>query len=282
MKRVITILAIMAMGVPALAQDNARDWDIHRNDRQKLLLAFSELDNGLTLAVRCADGNLEALLTGLPEPEARRETRTLHVAFGEDEFDHQTWNVAMNPAIGLSERPAPFARKLREGGRLQIRVPGGAEGGRDLRYDLTLPASSAAIDEVLTTCRKPLVDPRDALLSDLPEDGLPFGVTWRHAPRPQFPVTRYARGFAVTSCLTAEDGRLRDCVVESEHPGDGGFGEAALRGIRQAMVDQTPSQDGVFRPVMVQFRSSFVMDGYMNREDRARAREQRARSGQRP
>lgn len=281
MKRVITVLTIMAVSVPALAQDNIRDWDVHRDDRQKLHIVFSALDNGLTLAVRCADGNLQALLTGLPEPEARRETRTLQVAFGEDEFEHQTWNIAMNRAVALSERPAPFARKLREGGRLQIRVPGGAEGGRHLRYDLSLPASSAAIDDVLTTCRKPLVDPRDAQLRDLPEDGLPSGVTWRQAPRPEFPVTRYARGFAVTSCLTSEDGRLRDCVIESEHPGDGGFGEAALRGIRPAIVNQPPSPDGVFRPVMVQFRSNFVMEGYTNQEDRIRAREQRGR-GQRP
>ena len=76
-----------------------------------------------------------------------------------------------------------------------IVVPGGAENGRNLRYVIDLPASGAAIDETLQACGRPLVDPRDAERSALPEDGLPPEIEWARQPRPaadraQLPLAR--------------------------------------------------------------------------------------------
>lgn len=275
MKRALTVL-ICAVALPALAQDATQDWDLHRNTRTDAVMAFSVFDNGLGIAVRCVDGAYEALLSGLPEA-GEHETRILGLAFGDDEVSMQRWSVATNDTVAVGERPAAFARKLREGGRLQILVPGGGGGGRNLRYDLTLPVSSASIDETLNACRRPLVDVRDVELDALPDDGLPRSLEWVRPPRPDFPSSSgYGRGFAVVSCLANPDGTLRDCVVDSEHPHDAGFGAETLRAVRRGRIRDTANAEAPVAPAMVSFRARFSMEGYETREDRQAYREQQA------
>ncbi|MGZ9099059.1 MAG: energy transducer TonB family protein [Brevundimonas sp.] len=277
MNHALIALLAWAAALPAQAQDATQDWDLHRNTRTDAVMAFSVFDNGLGVAVRCVDGAYEALLSGLPAAPEDAETRTLGVAFGDDDMAMQRWGVATNDTVAVGERPAPFARKLRQGGRMQILVPGGGDGGRNLRYDLTLPASSTSIDETLNACERPLVDPRDAEMDALPEGGLPSSLVWVRTPQPDYPSTvRYGRGFAVVSCLVNPDGTLRDCGVDSEHPHDGGFGASTLRGIRRARVQDAGNPDTPLAPVMVSFRARFMLDGYETREDRQAYREQQA------
>ena len=268
--RLVPILCILSLAAPALAQDAVADWDIHRDARQRQVMAFTVFDSGIGISARCTDGAYEAVVIGLPEAPGDAGSRTIGVAFSDDEIAMQRWNVAVNRAVAHSELPAPFARRLRQGGRLQLVVPDGAGPGRNVRYDLTLPASAAAIDETLTTCRRPLVDARDAELADLPEGGLPMGLTWARAPRAEFPETRYARGFALITCVALPDGGLRDCMVESEHPADGGFGESALRAARRGRVQMGDDSDGPIPAVKVQFRANFIVRGYEQPGDRPR------------
>jgi len=193
MRLTLPLILTLAGVVPAMAQDATRDWDMHRNTRADSVLAYTVFDNGLGIAVRCIDGAYEALLSGLPAaPEGM--TRTLGVAFGDDEMSMQRWSVATDDTIAVGERPAPFARQLREGGRLQILVPDGAGAGRNLRYDITLPASTTSIDETLTACQRPLVDPRDAELEALPDDGLPRSFQWARRPELQYHRARAMHG----------------------------------------------------------------------------------------
>lgn len=56
MKRPFVTLLACAAALPALAQDTAGDWDVHRNTRTKVVMAYSVFDNGLGIAVRCIDG----------------------------------------------------------------------------------------------------------------------------------------------------------------------------------------------------------------------------------
>lgn len=268
--RLVPALCILSLAAPALAQDVAADWDVHRDARQRQVMAYTVFDAGVGISARCTDGNYEAVVLGLPEAPGDTATRTIGVAFGGDEIAMQRWNVAVDRAVAHSEMPAPFARKLRLGGRLQIVVPDGAGPGRNLRYDLTLPVSATAIDETLTACERPLVDPRDAELAELPEGGLPMGLTWASRPRMQFPETRYARGFALITCLTQPDGGLRDCAVESQHPADGGFGESALRAARRARVTLGDGAEGPIPVAKVQFRANFVVPGFGQPGDRPR------------
>jgi len=255
MRRLIALLSLLAVS-PVVAQDAVPDWDIARNPEDRLVTAAIPLTTGLGLVVRCSGRTYEALILGLPEVEG--DTRQLDIAFGDEPLHPETWNVAVDQTVAVSSLPAPFARELRKGGRMQIRVPNATGDGRAVRHVLDLPPSSAAIDETLTACDRPLDDPRDALIENPGPGGLPSGVSWVRAPRPVYPVNfAYARGFVSLSCLTTREGALNECVVESEYPSDGYFGEAALRSTRNARVGVTdaPGQAVPIRRIV--FRINF-------------------------
>tara|TARA_R110000782_G_C14770619_1_gene409038 strand:- start:313 stop:1182 length:870 start_codon:yes stop_codon:yes gene_type:complete len=279
MKRLLSIFAAGIVGtiaLPAFAQ-SAQDWNLLRDDHRKVVVAATNFDNGIGVAVRCIDRSLEAFISGLPEIEG--DTRELRIRFPENTRDHtQTWMVAANSAIAISSFPAGFARDLREGGRLDIVVPGGAEGGRNLRYVLDLPASNAAIDETLTACNRPLIDPRDAEIEALPEGGLPVNIVWVSRPRPEYPTaTNYVRGFASVMCLTNPNGSLRDCTAEAEYPRDSGFGDEAIKAARRARVGNADPSGGPVPLTSILYRTNFVLAGYDTREERERHRQQSER-----
>ncbi|MEJ6790361.1 hypothetical protein BrevBR_12475 [Brevundimonas sp. BR2-1] len=274
MKRALTALLACAVALPALAQDASADWDLAQDQRKNLLVAYARFDNGVSIGTRCADGGFEAVISGLP-PAGRASTRPLRIAFGDDDLSDSRWGVATDDTIAISELPAPFARELRAGGRLRILVPNGAPDGRNLLYDLTLPASSSSIDQTLTACGRPLVDPRDAELEALEEDGVPRNLAWAVRPRPNFPSTRYARGFAVATCVSNPDGSLRDCTIESEHPRDGRFGQAALAAVRRARLQNLADPGAPLPVTRVLYKTHFLMEGYQTREDVERQRESR-------
>lgn len=275
MKRTLSVLLACAVAVPALAQDAAADWDLTNAERNRLMVAHVQFSNGLAIATRCADGGFEAVLAGLP-PAGRAASRPLRIAFGDDPLHETRWTVASEDTVAVAEMPAPFARKLREGGRFRVLIPNAATDGRNLMYDVELPASSASIDQTLTTCQRPLVDPRDAELDALAEDGVPADITWLSRPTPQFPRTNYARGFAVVTCLTRPDGTLRDCEIESEHPRDGRFGDAVLASARRARLRNASNPSAPLPVRRVAYKVNFVVDGFQTQEDRQRSRESRA------
>ena len=257
MKRILVALLIGAVALPALAQDAPREWDIHRDPAKKSLIAFSSFDVGLSVGFRCIDGSFNAVLAGLPPSPDRR--RALELTFRDDNPFMSMWTTTTDRSVVVSDVPAPQARDFREGGQLQVMVPGGAGDGRNLRYVVELPGSNAAIDEALTACGRPLVDPRDAELAAIGDSELPIGLAWQRRPQPRFPATRYAEGFVVTTCLTTAEGRLRECVVEMEHPHDGGFGEATLRAADRARLRNTAQPDAPVPVERVSFRTNYVM-----------------------
>jgi hypothetical protein len=256
MKRFALPAAVLAVGLPALAQDAARDWDLHQDTATRSTLAYTTFDSGLSLAFRCADGSFAAVLAGLP-PE-RQARRTLRLGFRGDPVHDTRWTTTTDRSVVVADYPAALAREFRQGGELKVTVPGGAGNGRDLSYIVPLPTSNAAIDQVLTECGRPLVDPRDIELEAVAEGGLTAGFEWERAPRPRFPRSRYASGFAVTTCMSRPDGALADCVIESEHPQDGGFGEAALKAAERARVRVSGDRDAAVPPRKIGFYTAFV------------------------
>lgn len=257
MNRVLVVLAASAVASPALSQATSGDWDISRDPAKKSVLAYTVFDNGLSVGFRCIDGSFNVVMAGLPPSDEER--RTLQLAFRDDEARPTMWSSATDSTVVVGDFPAPLAREFRQGGALQVTVPGGAADGRNLRYEVELPASSSAVDEALTACDRPLVDPRDAELEAIGASGVTGGVAWDRMPRARYPSPRYAGGFVVLTCVTTPEGRLRDCVVEMEHPHDGRFGKAALDATRQARVRNAEDRT---RPVPVRrisFRINFRM-----------------------
>lgn len=260
--RSLPALAALAVAGSALAQDAGDDWDPHTDPEIRMTMASVNFGH-LGIAVRCHDGGLDVVLTGLPPTEEPR--REILLKFPDEETPSPThWNVGMDRTIAVSERPAGFAREVRKGGRLDVVIPGGAEGGRNLRYALDLPSQHAVLDGVLTTCNKPLDDPRDAELKALGDTGLPGGIGWARPPRPQYPSRDpvYERGFAVVTCLSEAGGGLRGCEVETEHPRNGGFGEATLTATRRARLSNTVNPGEPIPTRLIQFRASYNMESH--------------------
>lgn len=246
------------LALPAFAQDPGEDWDLRINPETDLIAASLTFDSGVAVGVRCFNGRYDALLAGLPEAPRNTDTRALTIQFGDDAPDPEQWSVAVDRQVAVSGLPARFARSLRQGGRMQVVLRGAGANGSNIRYVFDLPASSSAIDQTLQACDKPLNDPRDAEIESIGEEGLPGGISWAERPRPGWPnAPETSRGFAVISCLTQTDGRLRDCAIESQHPLDGGYGDAALRATRRARL-QITADPGAPMPVrFVTFRTNF-------------------------
>ena len=257
-KSLITFF-LLAGSSAAMAQDATDDWEVIRQPEQKTIFAFVPLDSGLTIGFRCVDGVYGAVIGGLPEASRNARIRTLSIAVGDDEPGDSRWNVTTDRTVALADYPARLARELREGGAVSIVVPGGGGNGRNLRHNLILPASSTAIDETLTACGRLLEDPRDALVPEITESGLPDGVTWARPPRPTYPRNNYAAGYAVVTCVVQPDGGVHQCEVESEFPVDGGFGRNALRATDDARIVSPGETPGQYAPRMVGFRVSYVM-----------------------
>lgn len=264
-RRLPALIAALAVAVAPAAQaqesaSTAGDWDIHRDEAGKSVMAYTVFSNGLGVAFRCLDGSFGAVLSGLP-PAARRETRrTLRVGFGDRDAFNTMWTNTTDDTVAVADYPAMLAREFRQGGALRLTVPGGAGDGRNLQYAVELPPSSAAIDTVLTVCDRPLVDPHDAELDAIADSGLSQGVVWSRPPRPSFPArSRYAEGFVVTTCLTNPDGSLRDCQIEMQHPQDSEFGRATLHAIRRARIENSAGDDAPIPTVRVGFRTQFLM-----------------------
>jgi hypothetical protein len=233
---------------PVEAQNSAvrrEDWVVTVVPEQKATLAVAEFTSGISLAARCVDGAYDLLIIGLPEAPSRETTRDLGLAVGDENGAHHTvWTVGDDRTTAFSRLPAMVARRLAKGGKLQIVAQGSDE--RRYRYVMDINPSSTAIEQTLTACGRPLVDPRDKE-TEGDGRGLPPTIEWRILPRPQFPGPVNGRwpseGYAVLSCAILPDGRLNECQTESESPRGYGLSREALRSIDRARVQLT--QEGV-------------------------------------
>jgi hypothetical protein len=254
----IAPIFIATFGAQAAAQtsDGATaedDWSVVRNG--DVVAAYLRYESGLNIVVRCANDRMEAWIGGLPAATEELRTRPVATGLNRATGQAQEWYIGRDRTTIVSTSPARFARWLREGGALNVSLPGAGEGGRNIRYVADLPASHAVLDETLTACGKPLTDARDDEIDR--QSVLP--IRWAERPAPRYPTRRmYEWGFASVSCLTTPTGRLERCEVESEYPEWGGFGGAALASLDEARLET----DGEAVPRrVVQFVVRFQMGG---------------------
>ncbi|NBW12428.1 MAG: TonB family protein [Caulobacteraceae bacterium] len=262
MKRFTLPGLILVLAAPALAQDAGDDWDLLRDARQKAVVASLTFDSGVGLGARCMDGAYEMLFSGLPPVSTR--LRTLAFSHDGGPATETSWAVGSDHTSAFSDFPAPLARRLRAGGRIEVTVP--AENGQPAkRFVLDLPRSEHAIDETLTACHRPLSDPHDIkLVSSLPATGVGGGYHWATPPLGVYPArairAHVDSGSANVTCQVEADGRLSDCVVETERPAGVGFGQAAIDSARRARL-APPSGDAppIAVGAMITFRSNFAV-----------------------
>lgn len=217
----------------SLAQDAGDDWDLVQDPARNLTMAALAYDSGPAVAVRCADGKFEVILTGLPESD--EQTVTLELGFGDEDLRETTWWRSEVPGLLASTRPGLTARRFRQGGDLNIVVPA-KEGPARRRFVMDIVPSASAINTVLTECDQPVVDAR------VPGDpwalpDYPVAPSWQRRPSPTFPqraVNNSSWGLVFLSCIAMPDGAVRQCQVDSEGPPNLGFGEAALASVRTA------------------------------------------------
>lgn len=267
MKSVMMSVVLVGVTLGAEAQAQEQDWEILRTDG--VVAAATRYDNGITLMVRCTgESSLNALIAGLPA--ATGHTRQLATWFEGSEHDADAapavraprgWGTGANPVVAFSRYPAGLARSLRKGGSMNVMIPGAAQDGRNLRYVLDLPASPAAIETVLNTCGRELVDARDAEIEALGDSGLPHEIVWARQPRIEYPRGRtFVRGFVTVSCVATPDGRTEDCIVESEQPEGGGFAEAVLKAARGGRLRNRLAPNAALPPALIMFQANFIME----------------------
>lgn len=256
-----------ALAAPAVAQDAAapQDWVLTRVREQEALIATAPFNNGITVVARCSNNLFALILTGLPEADPSEPTRELILLVGDETEERPyAWTVASDRTAAFSRVPALTARQLIKGGSLQIIVPGPA-GGRRTRYVMNLRPSESALQETLSRCGHPLVDPRDDLLFG-DGKGLPSGFTWVRSPAPDFPAATVhgsVNGGTVTlSCLIRAGGRLTDCEVENEFPPGFNLGLIVRRSMGAARVGQSDEARATSQPFegrRVLFTVNFIL-----------------------
>ncbi|MBW8302863.1 MAG: energy transducer TonB, partial [Brevundimonas sp.] len=237
------IAAILAVAAsPAVAQDAGDDWDLTVDEAHNMMLATVGYSSGQAIAVRCREGDLDVLISGLPPMEGAG--RRIETAYADGRVESGLWLAAGNGALIFSPAPRLDARRLRQGGPLQLSVAlESPPAGPLRRFALDLPARSVNLDQVLEACGEGRPDPRDDLIRWTQPDGMTD--LWRRQPAPMYPeaAVHLGAGFATFSCVVAEGGRLTDCRTEREsHARRYGFGESAMRSLRDARV--APADEG--------------------------------------
>jgi len=266
-------LASLAAAAPTSAQESApeaQDWTLTSVPEQKAVVATISFTSGLTIAARCMDGVYDVLIAGLPDPPQRDLSREIGIQTGDQTGPYTSvWSIGTQRNMAFSRLPAVVARSLAEGGKLQVIVPASSPNGRRTRYVMDLAPSSTAIEQTLTACGRPMVDPREARARAIDgngQDGLPGTVQWQTMPRPTFPDPVNGRspteGYVGLSCVLTDAGRLTECEVESEHPA--GYDlwravEPSLPRARFKLSDEAAAAGLTLGGRMVRFSVTFKM-----------------------
>lgn len=139
-------LATAALATSASAQDDG-DWDLGRDPVKKAVVAAVTFDN-FGVAVRCVDGRLSVLMSGIPPGKGER---TFGLAMDDGPAMDTDWISAGDGSTVFNLWPTSTANLLRKGGRLRVTMPM-PDGAPSRRLTVDLPASETSVATVFQAC----------------------------------------------------------------------------------------------------------------------------------
>jgi len=229
---VLALAMIFTVAPPAVAQDAVEDWDLTVDPARQLTLASLDFGDN-ALALRCKAGVLEFLLTGVPA--STEAVRTVQITAGGIAGELQTWQTHPGVPVLSADEPDRLARQLRAGGDLELRIEPVTTGAPALRFRLTTPPSTAALDQVLSACGAALTDEWD-----LRPRATTDNIVWERSVPAEYPEAAAGRQIPVASarlaCIVPADGRLDECRIVFESHDGLGFGRSALAAARNSRI----------------------------------------------
>lgn len=213
------MVAALTASTPVRAQDAVDGWDIFVDAANDTVSASVDYASGATIVVQCQAGVLITGIAGTPLSNAasRRALLTRGDAFS----PHTEWDLSAESGAAVSQDPR-IARFLRLGGPVTLESMEGDPS--PFRTAFALPASGAAVDQVLNACDAPLTRDRDRLLDAA---GLVLAPPEVEMPEAAMREDGGAQTVYV-SCLI-RNSRLTGCLSERQQPLNRRAGTATAR-----------------------------------------------------
>ena len=199
--------AALAASAPAQAQD-ADGWDIFVDAANDTVSASVEYASGAAIFVQCQAGVLITGIAGTPLSNAA--SRRAILTRGDVFSPNTEWDLSAESGSAVSQDPR-IPRFLRMGGPVTLESMEGDPA--PFRMAFALPASGAAVDQVLNACNAPLTRDRDRLLDAA---GLVLAPPEVEMPEAAMREDGGAQTVYV-SCLI-RNGRLTGCLSERQRP----------------------------------------------------------------
>lgn len=239
-------LAALVLGAATLSAAQTPSWAPAPNPPRGMTAAVAEWPSGISMVARCAGAHGFDMVLTLAQPINQPHV-AVDMTSGEEDSSER-WVLSEDGAFVFARFPARLARALiQEGAPVFVVTP---DGGPRQRFELAAPERPEVLAGVMQAC--------DVELDAAPE---PTAVpTWVQRPTgehlaahyPEDAMHRGMGGEATIECIVRPDGRLGQCIVESESPEEAGFGEATLalaRYFRMAREGGFPNEVRVRIPI---------------------------------
>lgn len=211
--------------VAGVGQDaSVDDWTFVESGPQGMI-AMTEFAGGQAIIAQCLNGELKVLMTGMPA--TTEPARQVEGVRGDGRRTGQSWLPTGTPGVFKAASPGRDARFLRGGGSYEIQTADGETPA--VRASFELPAQSANLDRVISTCRWPLQDDRDQLATPAP-GAFEYARSQGRRPAPPRRSEPQGQVTSVThvSCIIRSL-RFQECRVDHQLPAEGPLGERAAR-----------------------------------------------------
>lgn len=217
LRPLLPVAGVAALWLVSIGTAAAQSWTPADVGDPAATAATVQWASGMQALARCKDGKLDVLLQ-TPEPVEAPVVFVLRQRES-DEPGGEYWRTSANGGAIFARRPGRFARSIRKGGVLSLKLRGPAMPDREYRF--RLPSGVEALDSVLNACNEAVAEPEREGRVEIARR--PSGIELGH----YYPPNARARnlsGVAAIDCIVAAEGRLTDCLAVDEAPQGESFG----------------------------------------------------------